>query len=102
MRIPLPIPLLKQQELQYRCLPYENNSGDFTTILNDESQSDVVFICGRDYYYCHKVILCLRVALFRKLFELTDCTDKVMLNKEVLLTTNLFNQATIDQHHNAR
>ena len=71
------------------------------TILNDESLSDVVCICGREYYYCHKVILCSRVALFRRLFELIDCTDKVMLNKEVLLTTNLFNQAFIGQHHNA-
>jgi len=106
LKIPLPIPLLKQQELQHRCLHYENNSGDFITILNDESLSDVVFMSGRDYYYCHKVILCSRVELFRKLFrdcvELVTFTDEVILNKEVLLTTNLFDQASIIQHQNAR
>ena len=76
------------------------------SVINDDSFSDVVFVCGNDCYHCHRVILCSRVALFRKLFGVTlDCiesTEKVTLNKEVLLTTNLFDQTSISQLETTR
>ena len=110
LRIPLPIPLIKQKELRCNSLNYENKSENFTTILNDKSTADVIFICRENQYYCHKIILCSRVQLFRELFGLLLDHDNMSmkftsnipsLNKEVLTATSLFEEASIvySSHH---
>ena len=107
LRIPLPIPLLKQRELRCYTLSYDNKSENFTTILNDKLLADVVFICRQNEYYCHKIILCSRVKLFRRLFGMcldndsmsVKFTDKASsLNTEVLYATSLFEEASIVHH----
>ena len=104
LRIPLPIPFLKQKELRCVSLSYENKSENFVAILNDKSSADLVFICKECQYYCHKIILCSRVHLFRELFGLcidhdnmsVKCTSEVMsLNTEVLNATSLFEEANV-------
>ena len=110
LRIPLPIPLLRQKELRCNLLNYENKSENFAVILNDRSSADVVFICKEKQYYCHKIILCSRVHLFRELFGLcldhenmsVKCTGEVLsLKSEILNVTLLFEEAKImySSHH---
>lgn len=111
LHIPLPIPLLKQKELRCSSLSYENKAESFATILNDKSSADLVFICREDeHYYCHRMILCSRVRLFRELFGLQLDHDSMSvkltgevssLKREVLKTTSLFEEASVthSSHH---
>lgn len=107
LRIPLSIPLLKQKELRCNCLSYENKSENFSSILNDKSSADIVFICRGEQYYCHKIILCSRVQLFRELFGLcldhdkmsVKLTSEVVSLNTVLNTTSLFEEASIQNSH---
>lgn len=68
LHIPLPIPFLNQKELRSTSLNFEHKSENFAAILNDKSSAGVVFICKENHYYCHKIILCSRIHLFRELF----------------------------------
>ena len=110
LRIPLPIPLVKLKELRCNSLNYENTSESFNSILNDKSSADVVFISGENQYFCHKIILCSRVQLFRELFGLClnpdnksvkFTSDIPSLNAEVLNVTSLFKEVRIihSSHH---
>ena len=110
LRIPLPIPLVKLKELRCNSLSYENTSKNFNSILNDKSSADIVFICGENQYYCHKIIICSRVQLFRELFGLclnhdnmsvTFTSNNLSLNAEALKVTSLFEEVRIvdSSHH---
>lgn len=110
LRIPLPIPLVKLKELRCNSLNYDNTSKNFNSILNDKSSADIVFICGENQYYCHKIILCSRVQLFRELFGLclnhnnmsVKFTSNIpSLNTEALKVTSLFKEVrNVHSSHN--